>query len=123
MANQKKPGESGNRSTGDKGSDRGVPGAEHVPQSGQGARDGAEKAGSGKPGRDTGSLGAGAEASKGIHDKQASKGQSPGNDQKSETAGHGSEPLNDSSVHQGSYGGKGGTPRTSSDQREPGKAK
>ena len=122
MAQEKKPDQNATGSAGDKGSDRGVPKADHVPHSGQGARDGGKRTeAEGKPGRDTGSLGVGAEASKGIHDKQAGKGQTPGNDQKSESAGHGSEPLNDSSVHQGSYGGKGGAPRTSSDQREPGK--
>jgi hypothetical protein len=74
----------------------------------------------------TASTGAGAEAAEGMH---ATKGRSP-SDKSAVTnkatgrAGSGesertaSEPLDRTKEHKGSYGGEGGEPRTSSDQRE-----
>jgi hypothetical protein len=56
------------------------------------------------------SLGGGGEAAAGMH--AAGKADAG-------TTGDGSEPLDRSREHKGSYGGEGGTPRTSSDQREP----
>lgn len=70
-----------------------------------------------------GSLGSGSEASEGVH---ASGGRDE--EDKSSTVGkeqlgaegdrHGSEPLDRKHEHKGSYGGEGGEPRVSSDQRE-----
>ena len=58
----------------------------------------------------SGPLGSGGEAAAGMH--AAGKA-----DDDSERAG--SEPLDRSREHKGSYGGEGGSPRTSSDTREP----
>ena len=57
-----------------------------------------------------GSLGGGGEAAAGMH--ASGKG-----DEGTDRAG--SEPLDRSREHKGSYGGEGGSARTSSDQREP----
>ena len=87
----------------------------------------------------TGSLGAGAEAAAALHSAQSdAPGASPsdaqhgtpgagaegddavtgrGNDGGTDRAG--SEPLARDREHKGSYGGEGGSPRTSSDTREP----
>jgi hypothetical protein len=56
------------------------------------------------------SLGGGGEAAAGMH----AAGQADDDNGRA-----GSEPLDRSREHTGSYGGEGGTPRTSSDQREP----
>ena len=82
------------------------------------------------------SLGAGAEAAEGVHGLQQSddgasgRGERPttqrtgGSDVSAEGASaddeSGSEPLPRNREHTPSYGGAGGRPRTSSDQREPG---
>ena len=85
------------------------------------------------------SLGAGAEAAEGVHGLQQSDGgaagggerpttqRSGGSDVSAEGASaddqSGSEPLPRTREHPPSYGGAGGRPRTSSDQREPGDAR
>ena len=59
-----------------------------------------------------GSTGAGAEGARGIHNRQEAKGTEDGDRA-------GSEPLEGRGrEHKPSYGGEGGAPRTSSDQRE-----
>ena len=71
--------------------------------------DHAQRAQSGTPDRSTG---AGAEAAEGVHDSKDAKGANDANRA-------GSEPLTDRTrEHKPSYGGEGGSPRTSSDQRE-----
>ena len=60
-----------------------------------------------------GALGAGAEAAKGMRDTNPPDGESSRGGDRS-----GSEPLAHDREHKGSYGGEGGTPRTSSDQRK-----
>ena len=88
----------------------------------------------------TGSLGAGAEAAAALHSAQPdAPGASPSDAQhgtpgagaggddavtgRGDDAGGteraGSEPLTRDREHKGSYGGEGGSPRTSSDTREP----
>ena len=57
-----------------------------------------------------GPLGSGGEAAAGMH----AAGKADGG-----TDREGSEPLDRSREHKGSYGGEGGSARTSSDQREP----
>ena len=76
----------------------------------EGTLDKAQRAQSGTPERGSG---AGAEAAQGVHSRQG--GQSaPRTDDKA-----GSEPLEGRGrEHKPSYGGEGGQPRTSSDQRE-----
>ena len=65
-----------------------------------------------------GGTGAGAEGAQGIHDAQTQKG-TLDHDQREQAGMSGSEPLQDrGSEHKGSYGGEGGSPRVSSDQRE-----
>ena len=61
------------------------------------------------------SLGGGAEAAESVHGLQENDGSAAGGD--AERAG--SEPLPRNREHAPSYGGAGGAPRTSSDQREP----
>ena len=66
-----------------------------------------------------GSTGAGAEAARGIQSATQDGGTSPDGAKQQDASRSGSEPLPDRSTeHEGSYGGKGGAPRTSSDQRE-----
>ena len=78
----------------------------------------------------TGSLGAGSEATAGVHaDQPATDGaNAAGTDGTDAVTGRGaegtadragSEPLGREREHKPSYGGEGGKPRTSSDQREP----
>jgi hypothetical protein len=77
-----------------------------------------------------GSLGAGSEATAGVHaDQPATDGaNAAGTDGTDAVTGRGaegsadragSEPLGREREHKPSYGGEGGKPRTSSDQREP----
>ena len=76
---------------------------------GRGTLDHAQRAQSGTPDRSTG---AGAEAAEGVHDTKDARG---ANDE----SRSGSEPLEGRTrEHKPSYGGEGGAPRTSSDQRE-----
>ena len=79
-----------------------------------------------KTGAGTKSLGAGSEATAGVHAPHGATGAGakhaenadarPASDQGSDRAG--SEPLERDREHKGSYGGEGGQPRTSSDTRE-----
>ena len=72
------------------------------------------------------STGAGAEAAEGMHatdgrghgDKSALTNKATGRAGSGEIERTGSEPLDRTKEHKGSYGGEGGDPRTSSDQRE-----
>ena len=72
------------------------------------------------------STGAGAEASEGMHatdgrsqhDKSALTNKATGREGSGEQDRNASEPLDRTKEHKGSYGGEGGSPRTSSDQRE-----
>ena len=72
------------------------------------------------------STGAGAEAAEGMHatdgrghgDKTALANKATGRAGSCEVDRTGSEPLDRTKEHKGSYGGEGGDPRTSSDQRE-----
>lgn len=81
-----------------------------------------------EPGR-SGSLGAGAEASEGIHgangarepgDQSSLEGRTTGRENDGDSASDpaGSEPLSRSTEHRSGYGGSGGAPVSSSDQRE-----
>ena len=71
--------------------------------------DHAQRAQSGTPERSTG---AGAEAAEGVHDTKDARGAN-------DADRSGSEPLEGrAKEHKPSYGGEGGSPRTSSDQRE-----
>jgi hypothetical protein len=64
------------------------------------------------------STGAGAEGAQGIHDVKAQRG-TLDHEQREQAGMEGSEPLEGrGSEHKPSYGGEGGAPRTSSDQRE-----
>ena len=70
--------------------------------------------------------GAGAEASEGMHatggqsqhDKTALDSKITGREGSGEEERKGSEPMDRNKEHKGSYGGEGGSPRSSSDQRE-----
>lgn len=72
------------------------------------------------------STGAGAEAAEGLHaskgqsqhDKSALTNKATGREGSGEEDRKGSEPMNRTKEHKGSYGGEGGTPRTSSNERE-----
>ena len=72
------------------------------------------------------STGAGAEAAEGMHategrsqhDKSALTNKATGRSGSGEEERNASEPMDRTKEHKGSYGGEGGTPRTSSDQRE-----
>jgi len=72
------------------------------------------------------STGAGSEAAEGLHapdgrdegDKSAITGKTTGVGASGLRDRAGSEPLDRQQEHKGSYGGEGGEPRTSSDQRE-----
>ena len=72
------------------------------------------------------STGAGAEAAEGMHaadgrsqhDKSAVTNKATGRAGSGEEERTGSEPMERTKEHKGSYGGEGGKPRTSSDQRE-----
>lgn len=65
-----------------------------------------------------GSTGAGAEGAEGIHGAGEQKG-TLDQEQREQAGMSGSEPLQDrGGQHKGSYGGEGGSPRVSSDQRE-----
>lgn len=78
--------------------------------SGSGTLDHAQRAQSGTPERGSG---AGAEGAQGIHNRQGGESAPRGDDRA------GSEPLEGRGrEHKPSYGGEGGAPRTSSDQRE-----
>jgi hypothetical protein len=77
-------------------------------------------------GSDQATTGAGAEAVEGLH---ATRGRDPrektsladrpvGRDPSGGAERAGSEPVDREAEHKGSYGGEGGEPRTSSDQRE-----
>jgi hypothetical protein len=75
-----------------------------------GTLDRSQRAQSGTPERGSG---AGAEGAQGVHSRKAEEA-APGTDDRA-----GSEPLEGRGrEHKGSYGGEGGVPRTSSDQRE-----
>jgi hypothetical protein len=64
------------------------------------------------------STGMGGEGAQGIHNVQQQRG-TLDQDQRQQSGMNGSEPLEGrGSEHKGSYGGEGGTPRVSSDQRE-----
>lgn len=70
--------------------------------------------------------GAGAEAAEGLHgaggrgheDTSSVSGRPVGRDASGGIERAGSEPIDRETEHKGSYGGEGGNPRTSSDQRE-----
>ena len=70
--------------------------------------------------------GAGAEAAEGMHatkgrsehDKSALTNKATGREGSGEQDRNASEPMDRTKEHKGSYGGEGGSPRTSSDQRE-----
>ena len=70
--------------------------------------------------------GAGAEAAEGVHatdgrsqhDKSALSNKATGREGSGERDRNASEPMDRTKEHKGSYGGEGGAPRTSSDQRE-----
>ena len=72
------------------------------------------------------STGAGAEAAEGMHatdsrsphDKSAVTSRATGREGSGESERTASEPLDRTKEPKGSYGGEGGSPRTSSDQRE-----
>ena len=72
------------------------------------------------------STGAGAEAAEGMHatggrnqhDKTALTDKSTGRSGSGDEERIASEPMDRTKEHKGSYGGEGGSPRTSSDQRE-----
>ena len=72
------------------------------------------------------STGAGAEAAEGMHatggrnqkDKSSLNTKTTGREGSGETDRNASEPMDRTKEHKGSYGGEGGTPRSSSDQRE-----
>jgi len=72
------------------------------------------------------STGAGAEAAEGMHatkgrsehDKSALTSKTTGREGSAEEDRKASEPMDRNREHKGSYGGEGGEPRTSSDQRE-----
>jgi hypothetical protein len=72
------------------------------------------------------STGAGAEAAEGMHategrsqnDKSALSNKAIGREGSGEQDRNASEPMDRTKEHKGSYGGEGGSPRTSSDQRE-----
>ena len=65
------------------------------------------------------STGMGAEGAQGIHGTQEQRGGTLDHEQREQAGMRGSEPLTDrGNEHKPSYGGEGGTPRTSSDQRE-----
>ena len=72
------------------------------------------------------STGAGSEAAEGMHatdgrsphDKSAVTNRATGREGSGEEERTGSEPMDRTKEHKGSYGGEGGSPRTSSDQRE-----
>lgn len=77
-----------------------------------------------------GSLGAGSEATAGVHADQPTTGGTDasapagtdavtGRGAEGSADRAGSEPLERDREHKPSYGGEGGKPRTSSDQREP----
>ena len=74
------------------------------------------------------SSGAGSEAAEGLHavggrdqtDKSAATGRETGRSDRGGEERSGSEPVvGRSTEHKGSYGGEGGKPRTSSNEREP----
>ena len=72
------------------------------------------------------STGAGAEASEGMHatggrnqhDKSALSNKPVGRSGSGDEERNASEPMDRTKEHKGSYGGEGGTPRTSSNERE-----
>jgi hypothetical protein len=72
------------------------------------------------------STGAGSEAAEGMHategrsqaDKSALTNRATGREGSGESDRNASEPMDRTKEHKGSYGGEGGSPRTSSDQRE-----
>ena len=72
------------------------------------------------------STGAGAEAAEGMHategrsqhDKSALTNKATGRSGTGDEERIASEPMDRTKEHKGSYGGEGGSPRTSSDQRE-----
>lgn len=71
--------------------------------------------------------GAGAEAAEGIHSvnmvgthqRSALEHRTTGRTVREGAARSGSEPIRKTWIHESGYGGKGGSPRTSSDEREP----
>jgi hypothetical protein len=93
--------------------------------------EGSIQSGSGSQGthRMTGATGSGSEASEGIHaaqqgdrtpsDRSSVEGAARGSSGHGNVERGGSEPLPDGQgEHESGYGGRGGEPRTSSDQRE-----
>jgi hypothetical protein len=72
------------------------------------------------------STGAGAEAAEGMHategrsqhDKSALTNKATGREGSGESERNASEPMDRTKEHKGSYGGEGGSPRTSSNERE-----
>ena len=77
--------------------------------------------------REEKSLGAGSEAARSTHARQGQDTSTGSGPDEKESGGSsrggaerlGSEPLGRDREHKGSYGGEGGSPRTSSDTREP----
>jgi hypothetical protein len=65
-----------------------------------------------------GGVGAGAEAAAGLHQAKGDATNEPQGERTEGTDRRGSEPIARDREHKGSYGGEGGAPRTSSDQRE-----
>ena len=90
--------------------------------------DGGERAPDAATAADSSDTGAGGEAAEGLHSAQqerdeGEKSATPASDQadgmeRKGTERKGSEPLTERGQHKGSYGGEGGEPRVSSDQRE-----
>jgi len=66
-----------------------------------------------------GGVGAGAEAAAGLHGAKGAPADAPQGERVAGTDRRGSEPLDRDREHKGGYGGEGGAPRTSSDDREP----
>ena len=128
-------GETGNRAS---GAGRGGPSSQPVSEGLEGSvlDDATEQRGQSRTGESRGgsgggrSTGAGSEASEGIHAAQGGRDQSQNSSVESAGTGlsgsggdvdrTGSEPLHGRTrEHLSGYGGSGGRPKTSSDQREP----
>jgi len=83
-----------------------------------GSRGGQLSEGGGQSRVQQASHGAGSEAAEGVRGAGAANQDKP-NKGAADGERAGSEPLDRSREHKGGYGGEGGAPRTSSDQREP----
>ena len=104
-------------------------GDDRLPESEEGPvadQSGKSEDGAGRTSASSKSTGAGAEAAEGIHatdgrsphDKSAVTNRGTGREGSGESERTASEPMDRTKEHKGSYGGEGGSPRTSSDQRE-----